>query len=157
MGVAEIIIRPHSPFVQVKHYHKLRTSLLFSPSLWVGASQQRHCLTPFLCKHQLASTMATTASPSLPSTIRTLLQPSALSTDLILTTHPLPTAAPNAYEHLIRIHAFAPCAGELLWPKNFPSFLNIPSPTRKLIPCYDFSRIVATAPSSSPFRPGHVS
>src|SRR6266516_1831261 len=133
MGVVEIIARPHSPFVQVKHYRKLRTSLLFSPSLWAGASQQRHCPTAFVFRHQLTSTMTTTASSSLPSTIRTLLQPSAISTDLILTTHPLPTATPNASEHLIRIHAFAPCAGELLWPKNFPGLLNIPSPTRKLI------------------------
>jgi NADPH:quinone reductase-like Zn-dependent oxidoreductase len=74
------------------------------------------------------------------------------STKLSLIEHPTPTAT-GPYEHLIRIHAFAPCAGELLWPINFPSVLNITSPTRRLIPCYDFSGTVVTAPPSSPFQP----
>jgi NADPH:quinone reductase-like Zn-dependent oxidoreductase len=137
--------------MKAKYYLKLRTSFVFSQSLLTRALQQGRYSTAFVFRHQPTSTMG---SSSFPSTMRTLLQPSAISTDLILTTHPLPTATPNTSEHLIRVRAFAPCAGELLWPKNFPSFLNIPSPARKLIPCYDFSGIVATAPSSSPFQPG---
>ncbi|KAL3469284.1 hypothetical protein BJX99DRAFT_78364, partial [Aspergillus californicus] len=57
--------------------------------------------------------------------------------------------SPNTTEHLIHVHAVAPCAGELLWPLNFP-----PPTPRELIPCFDMSGTIITAPPTSPFRPG---
>src|SRR5436190_24054868 len=92
------------------------------------------------------------STQSLPDTMQALHQ-ALPTTNLSIIRHPVPTAT-GPDEHLIRIHAFAPCAGELLWPINFASALNIPSPARKLIPCYDFSGTVVTAPPSSPFQPG---
>ncbi|KAK9319416.1 hypothetical protein V1517DRAFT_332638 [Lipomyces orientalis] len=87
---------------------------------------------------------------SLPTTMRTLLQSSADSKDLtITTTHPLPTANPSLGEHLIRVHACAPCAGELLWPKNFP-----PPKPRELVPCPDIAGTIISAPEDSPFQAG---
>ncbi|KAJ5767285.1 uncharacterized protein N7511_004901 [Penicillium nucicola] len=87
----------------------------------------------------------------LPKTIRTLLQPTAHSPTLTLTQTPLPTRnpAPNSPEHLIQVKACSPCAGELLWPKNFP-----PPTPRPLIPCPDMAGIVISAPADSPFQPG---
>ncbi|KAJ8102490.1 hypothetical protein POJ06DRAFT_244773 [Lipomyces tetrasporus] len=86
---------------------------------------------------------------SLPRTMRAVLQPSASSTDLTLTTAPLPTPERNSTEHLIRVHACALCAGELLWPKNFP-----PAKPRELIPCPDIAGTIVSAPEGSPFRVG---
>ncbi|KAL2819563.1 hypothetical protein BDW59DRAFT_181644 [Aspergillus cavernicola] len=87
--------------------------------------------------------------PNLPRTMRALIQPSNTSTTLHLTTRALPTPSPNTDEHLIRVHSVAPCAGELLWPANFP-----PPKPRELIPCFDMSGTIITAPDTSPFRPG---
>ncbi|RAL11727.1 NADP-dependent oxidoreductase [Aspergillus homomorphus CBS 101889] len=81
--------------------------------------------------------------------MRTLVQPSAESQSLTLTTSPLPTANVSAGEHLIKVKACAPCAGELLWPKNFPP----PNP-RELIPCPDVAGTVISAPANSPFQAG---
>ena len=54
-------------------------------------------------------------------------------------------------EHLIRVQAVAPCAGELLWPANYP----VPDPNSKVsIPCYDVAGIVVSAPPLSPFKVG---
>ncbi|KAL2871656.1 NADP-dependent oxidoreductase [Aspergillus lucknowensis] len=88
---------------------------------------------------------------SIPKTMRALVQQNPQSTNLTLTTVPTPQPAPNtSNEHLIRVHAVAPCAGELLWPKNFPP----PVPRDTYIPGPDFAGTVVTAPSSSPFRVG---
>lgn len=92
---------------------------------------------------------------SLPNTIKALVQPSAESTELVLTTQPIPVPNPAAdsTEHLIRVHAFSPCAGERLWVKFFPppeEFLK----TKELVPGYDLAGTVVTAPASSPFKPG---
>ncbi|KAL4779840.1 NAD(P)-binding protein [Aspergillus varians] len=86
---------------------------------------------------------------SMPDTMRAIIQPNPNSTDLTLTTLPIPTPTPNTPEHLIRVHAVAPCAGELLWPANFP-----PPTLRTFIPCPDMAGTVISAPTSSPFRPG---
>ncbi|CEJ58890.1 hypothetical protein PMG11_07535 [Penicillium brasilianum] len=85
----------------------------------------------------------------LPSTMRTLIQPRAESKDLSLIMKKLPVANLSQGEHLIRVHACAPCAGELLWPKNFP-----PPQPRELVPCPDISGTVISAPTDSPFKPG---
>ncbi|KAK9236430.1 hypothetical protein V1525DRAFT_407061 [Lipomyces kononenkoae] len=86
---------------------------------------------------------------SIPTAMRTLVQHSPDSTELAITTQPLPTANPSLGEHIIRVHACAPCAGELLWPKNFP-----PPKHRELVPCPDIAGTIISAPDDSPFRPG---
>jgi len=74
-----------------------------------------------------------------------------MSKNLILTTRPTPKPKPDSNQHLIRVHTFAPCAGELLWPRYFPP----PDPSAKeLVPCDDMAGTVVTAPSSSPFKVG---
>jgi len=64
--------------------------------------------------------------------------------------HPTPTAKPNTTEHLIRVHAIALCAGELLWYTNFPAN----NPEKELVPGYDVVGTVITSPPDSPFQPG---
>jgi NADPH:quinone reductase-like Zn-dependent oxidoreductase len=90
-------------------------------------------------------------SITIPTTTRAVFQPDIQSTNLILTTLPLKPAKPNSSEHLIKVYATAPCAGELLWAKNFPSIME---PDRVAVPCNDLSGIVVTAPVNSPFQPG---
>lgn len=82
--------------------------------------------------------------------MRALVQSDPNSTDLTLTTLPIPIPQPNSTEHLIHIHCVSPCTGELLWPKYFPP----PNPRTTWIPCYDMAGTVAIAPPDSPFRPG---
>lgn len=91
------------------------------------------------------------ASPSLPSKVRAVLQPDIQTTGLILTELPTPQARPGTDEHLIKVHATAPCAGELLWARDYPSIMG---PDKIGVPCYDLSGVVITAPASSPFQPG---
>lgn len=93
------------------------------------------------------------ATPStLPKTMRALLQADLTSTNLTPLDLPLPTLpSPNPNHHLLRVHAFAPCSGELLWPAYFPPA----DPTAKTwIPCADVSGTVVAAPASSPFPRG---
>jgi NADPH:quinone reductase-like Zn-dependent oxidoreductase len=94
---------------------------------------------------------ATMSPVSLPSKVRSVFQPDIMSTDLILTDLPLQPAKEGTEEHLIKVYATAPCAGELLWAKNFPSIME---PDRVAVPCNDLSGIVVTAPANSPFQPG---
>ena len=91
------------------------------------------------------------ATTSLPSTVRAVLQPDVQSTDLKLTELPLQLAREGTEEHLIKVYATAPCAGELLWAKNFPQVMD---KDRVAVPCNDLSGIVITAPPTSPFQPG---
>lgn len=80
--------------------------------------------------------------------MRTVIQPSANSKNLILTTSPPPVADPSKGEHLIRVKACSPCAGELLWPEKYlPHF-------RELVPCPDVVGTIISAPADSPFQPG---
>jgi NADPH:quinone reductase-like Zn-dependent oxidoreductase len=91
------------------------------------------------------------SSNSLPVKIRGILQPDIQSTNLILTDLPIQLAKENTDEHLIKVYATAPCAGELLWAKNFPDAVPNDHP---MVPCFDLSGIVMTAPSGSKFPPG---
>lgn len=88
-------------------------------------------------------------STPLPSKMHSIIQQTASSKVLILTSTPIPTPNHTQGEHLIQIKACSPCAGELLWPKNFP-----PSKARTLIPCPDMAGIVISAPEDSPFQQG---
>ncbi|KAF1991364.1 putative zinc-binding oxidoreductase [Aulographum hederae CBS 113979] len=89
-------------------------------------------------------------APRLPTTVKTLIHNTA-EKKLYLTTQPTPTPDFSQDEHLIKVHATAPCSGELLWPINFPEFC-VQSPTP--IPCFDVAGTVVSAPPSSPFQTG---
>lgn len=88
------------------------------------------------------------SSPT-PAKMRGIIQPNANSKDLSLTTLSTPTINPSLGEHLIHVKTCAPCAGELLWPKNFPP----PNP-RELVPCPDVAGVIISGPKDSPFQPG---
>lgn len=93
---------------------------------------------------------SSTLSSSLPQEIRSLLQPSPLSTSLILTTTPLPQPV-HSSDHLIKVHTTCPCAGELLWARDYPGLL----PADKIpVPSQDLCGQVITAPPNSRFYPG---
>jgi NADPH:quinone reductase-like Zn-dependent oxidoreductase len=91
------------------------------------------------------------ATTSIPSKIRSVFQPDINSTDLILTDLPLRPAKEGTEEHLIKVYATSPCAGELLWARDFPGIMDA---DRVAVPCNDLSGVVVTAPASSPFQPG---
>jgi len=91
-----------------------------------------------------------TVTNTLPTTIRTLSQPDPQSTEIILTTSTLPAlTAGSTTEHLVRVHATSPCAGELLWPRLVPDAM-----AKAIVPCYDLSGTVVVAPENSPFAVG---
>jgi NADPH:quinone reductase-like Zn-dependent oxidoreductase len=95
-------------------------------------------------------------SSELPKTIKTVFQPDIQSSALILKELPTPIPKPGTTQHLIKVYATAPCAGELTWGKYFPDALfTYEGPeTRLLIPCYDLAGKVVEAPPNSPFPPG---
>jgi NADPH:quinone reductase-like Zn-dependent oxidoreductase len=87
----------------------------------------------------------------IPTSMRSLLQPDRNSTNLVLTTFPVPTPNFELDEHLIKVHTVAPCNGELLWPSLFPE----PNPgSKQLIPCDDVAGTIVLAPPNSPFKVG---
>ena len=71
-----------------------------------------------------------------PLTVQAIFQPDINSTDLILKDIPTPVPDEGSDQHLIRVHATAPCAGELGWAKYFPEaiFAEEPLEKRLLIP-----------------------
>ncbi|KAK4239591.1 Reticulon-4-interacting protein 1, mitochondrial [Achaetomium macrosporum] len=85
------------------------------------------------------------ASQELPKTMKTLLQASRKTTEVISTTAPLPTPT-HPDDVLVRVHAAAPCAGELTWAINFPDV--IPA-DKELVPCQDMAGSVVSAPADS--------
>lgn len=84
----------------------------------------------------------------LPSTVRALLQADPTTTNITLVKRPLPTPNFERGEHLIRVYATSPCAGELLWPR----FGDIPG--KEIITCDDVTGVVMSAPEGSPFQVG---
>ncbi|AEO69663.1 uncharacterized protein THITE_2120347 [Thermothielavioides terrestris NRRL 8126] len=90
------------------------------------------------------------ASQALPQTMKTLLQASRQTTEVLSTTAPVPTPT-HPEDVLVRVHAAAPCAGELLWAIYFPE--NIPA-DKELVPCQDMAGTVVTAPAGSGFAAG---
>lgn len=85
---------------------------------------------------------------TLPNTVRALLQPDPSSTVVTQVERPVPTPDFAKGEHLVRVHAASPCAGELLWP----SFGDIPG--KEIITCDDMAGVVARAPDGSAFEAG---
>jgi NADPH:quinone reductase-like Zn-dependent oxidoreductase len=81
-----------------------------------------------------------------PSTVRALLQADPTSKTITLVERPVPIPNFGKGEHLIRVYATAPCAGELLWP----SFGEIPG--KEIITCDDVAGVVVSSPEGSPFK-----
>ncbi|KAK4250617.1 hypothetical protein C7999DRAFT_28951 [Corynascus novoguineensis] len=81
---------------------------------------------------------------ALPATMKTLLQASRQTTEVISTTAPLPEPT-HPDDVLVRVHAAAPCAGELRWAIDFPD--SIPA-DKVLVPCQDLAGTVVRAPAS---------
>ncbi|PGG97989.1 hypothetical protein GX51_07031, partial [Blastomyces parvus] len=90
------------------------------------------------------------AATTLPPTIRSLHQPDPLKPEITLRTTAPPTLPPSSpTDHLVRVHATSPCAGELTWPAWNPHLFSA-----EIVPCYDLSGTVVQAPPDSPFPPG---
>ncbi|ERS98117.1 zinc-binding protein oxidoreductase [Sporothrix schenckii 1099-18] len=86
----------------------------------------------------------------LPETVKAVLQPDIQTTDLVLTTIPLPKPT-HPDDVLVRVHASAPCNGELLWAKNYPAMI----PAGKLaVVGQDMAGTVVAAPAASGFTAG---
>ncbi len=90
------------------------------------------------------------AATTLPQTMKSLLQASRQKTEVISITSPVPTPT-HPDDVLVRVHATAPCAGELRWAIDFPD--SVPA-DKELVPCQDLSGTVVTAPATSGFAPG---
>ncbi|KAK0704615.1 hypothetical protein B0H67DRAFT_557384 [Lasiosphaeris hirsuta] len=90
------------------------------------------------------------APTTLPQTMKTLLQASRQSTEVIFTTAPVPTPT-HPEDVLVRVHAAAPCAGELRWAVDFPD--SVPT-SKVLVPCQDLAGTVITSPANSGFAAG---
>lgn len=82
--------------------------------------------------------------------MKQLLQPDIQSTKLILTAAPVPSPS-EPDDVLIRVAATSPCAGELLWARNFPS--AVPS-DKEMVPGQDLAGTVVLAPEGSGFATG---
>jgi len=95
-------------------------------------------------------------SQPIPPTVQAVFQPDVNSINVILKDLPTPVPVEGSDQHLIRVHATAPCTGELTWAKYFPAalFADEPPEKRPLIPCYDLAGVVVTSPANSPFQPG---
>ncbi|RYP40474.1 hypothetical protein DL769_011764 [Monosporascus sp. CRB-8-3] len=95
--------------------------------------------------------MASITLPAgLPEKVKTILQPDIQTTKLILTETPFPLPL-NADDVLVRVHAAAPCNGELMWAKMFPEMF----PKDKLhVPCQDLAGTVVSAQPDSGFAVG---
>jgi NADPH:quinone reductase-like Zn-dependent oxidoreductase len=151
------ILRYHRPFTATSILSSIyiNSSLIYISPAVIPVNRQFHkySINRILKQHPTIHyrTIITMSPFTIPTTTRAVFQPDIHSTELVLTTLPLEPAKPNTNEHLIKVYATAPCAGELLWAKNFPSIM---SPDRVAIPCNDLSGIVVTAPTDSPFQPG---
>jgi hypothetical protein len=55
-----------------------------------------------------------TMAANLPTEIKAIVQLDILSTDLLLTKIPIQLPKEDSDEHLVKVYATAPCAGELL-------------------------------------------
>ncbi|KAK3374792.1 hypothetical protein B0H63DRAFT_256410 [Podospora didyma] len=87
---------------------------------------------------------------TLPKEMKSLLQPSRQSTEVVIVTVPVPTPS-HPEDVLVRVHATAPCAGELRWAIDFPD--AVPA-SKVLVPCQDLAGTVVTAPAGSGFATG---
>ncbi|RYP29798.1 hypothetical protein DL767_006539 [Monosporascus sp. MG133] len=95
--------------------------------------------------------MASITLPAgLPEKVKTILQPDIRTTKLILTETPFPRPL-DPDDVLVRVHATAPCNGELMWAQMEPKLI----PDNKLpVPCQDLAGTVVSAQLDSGFAVG---
>ncbi|KAJ5819858.1 hypothetical protein N7474_005449 [Penicillium riverlandense] len=84
---------------------------------------------------------------NLPSIMRALLQADPTSTTVTLVERPLPAPDSEKGEHLVRVYAASPCAGELLWPS-----FGFDIPGKEIVTCDDVGDEVYARTSYN--RPG---
>ncbi|KYK58775.1 hypothetical protein DCS_05793 [Drechmeria coniospora] len=90
------------------------------------------------------------ASPNLPKTMRAVLQPDKNSHKLTMSEIPVPVPT-HAEDVLVKVHATAPCKGELDWALWAPEFIG---DDKISIPGQDLAGIVVSAPAAGGFKPG---
>ncbi|KAH7140019.1 hypothetical protein B0J13DRAFT_558791 [Dactylonectria estremocensis] len=103
-----------------------------------------------LASRFFTTTRQTMSSYTLPATMKAVLQPDKKSHRLILSDKPVPVSS-HPEDVLVKVHATAPCKGELDWALWAPEFIGddkIP------IPGQDLAGTVVTAPADSGFKPG---
>ena len=94
--------------------------------------------------------MAAQLPAGLPETVKTVLQEDYASDTLTLKQTPLPLPT-KPDEVLVKVHATAPCKGELTWGRNFPSMV----PADKLpVVSQEISGQVVVAPADGSFKAG---
>jgi NADPH:quinone reductase-like Zn-dependent oxidoreductase len=108
---------------------------------------------PSRSQRLFARTFVSSTTMSIPKTQKAIFQPDVMSTEVIMTTDPVPTPKPSSSEHLIRVHTTAITNGELLWSRYFPPSKS-EAAEKVLVPCNDVAGTVVTAPEDSPFKPG---
>lgn len=87
---------------------------------------------------------------SLPTTMKAILQPDKNSHKLIMKDLPLPIPT-HPEDVLVKVHATAPCKGELDWALWAPDFIG---DDKVPIPGQDLAGSVVSAPPASGFQPG---
>ncbi|KAJ4861274.1 zinc-binding dehydrogenase domain-containing protein [Trichoderma breve] len=82
--------------------------------------------------------------------MKAIIQPDKTSHALILTQKPIPIPT-HPQDVLVRVHATAPCKGELDWALYAPEYIL---PSKILIPGQDLAGSVLSAPEGSKFKIG---
>lgn len=114
---------------------------------------QLHPTKSILCglkTHYTPSLIHTMTASNIPPTMKAVLQLDKTSHKLILSEQPVP-APKHPDDVLVKVHATAPCKGELDWALWAPEFIGddkIP------IPGQDLAGTVVSAPSQSEFKAG---
>jgi NADPH:quinone reductase-like Zn-dependent oxidoreductase len=114
----------------------------------LGCLQDHHPTLPLSTENKTEYLILPMSTNALPSTVRALLQADPTSKTVTLVERPLPAPDFEKGEHLVRVYAASPCAGELLWP----SFGDIPG--KEIITCDDVAGVITSAPEGSPFKAG---
>lgn len=94
--------------------------------------------------------MRAMASLNIPRTMKAVLQPDKSSHNLILSEIPVPVPT-HPEDVLVRVHATAPCKGELDWALWAPDFIG---DDKTPIPGQDLAGTVVSAPEASGFKSG---
>jgi len=92
-------------------------------------------------------------SNKLPPTMRAVLQTDKHGQTLELMTMPTPTADTSVGEHLIQVHATAPCKDELTWWATPNLTLDA---NKEFVPCFDLAGVVVSGPADSAFQAGEA-
>ncbi|KAI5459069.1 hypothetical protein BGZ63DRAFT_390233 [Mariannaea sp. PMI_226] len=126
-------------------------SRIFSISRTISTSTRTFNKLAFIPPTRLsARNFASMASSTLPKTMKAVLQPDKHSHKLIMSEQPVPVPT-HPEDVLVKVHATAPCKGELdwaIWAADFIGDDKIP------IPGQDLAGTVVQAPANSGFKTG---